>query len=1133
MSVLTGGGQGWQVDGAVPNGVVLGSTSGSHNTNTDFTIRMTRNLNLLNQRTGTINFITTGMNPARASVTVRQDAGRCNGNANTAVCFVGSNGHQMENGAPQTIQGNSRDSHEFRIFNNANRALDSGANLFLNTSHNNTDNRCSSFLVINGRRVSSTVNDTGDTLRCVVSVQGHTLTNVTVNIAPFVAAQNIQIRPRPGTGISGNDITQPSTGGTLTIPMQFRFGDTGTWTDVEPDSISVTNIVRSGTNVSATATASGRNIIFSSSNIRSEGTHTSRITVRYVNPNIPGGHETAQTTLVVTQIGTNANSVTMNPQVCHFNSTGGSQSFDLFAGHSSSPEPSPVAPTAGSIRITSDDGNWLNVHPGGNGISVSAGNNTRAPRTAVVELNVPNGSHTFSCTQDGDPLIDIGPGSPDGGAPELVVECDLGPLGWALCPIIRGLDQMLGNIYGWVESEFLRVDLSFYDTNTPTHQAWSIFRNIANVLFVIFFLVVIFSQVTSIGISNYGIKKMLPEIIMAAILINLSYFIVQAMIDLSNVVGHQIHRLLSDISGVVSDGTINVSIGTNSGLLTTFLNILSITAVTGLIISVVSGGFGALFVAAIVFLISAAVAILMLFVLLVVRQVGIIILLVLSPLAFAARILPGTAGLFRKWWSMLVALLVVYPACGLVIGAGLLAGSIIAGRVDGSPTPELFAVVAMIAVIAPYFAVISIIKGSLGGLGKLGAMVTGAALGAGATAKLMGAKGVNAAGKQVGNLTGYTASRDAKLNAKTALAKEKAEAKSAELAADGRGVFGRLQNAQIETSQYKDNASLASVGQYVSDGSNSKEDRRLTEISNRKQAEIGVDAEGNPTRPAQNATERELQRRALTARQQQERRVSDQFDKDNEVRDFSDVRNEVMERDAAGNLTGNLRVDASTAQGRMQVEQAVKKMRDVGEWGEAANISDALMQSGHMDRSSQRRLGDILTKGETKEKALPLHALGSQLQTNAARNVAAPESIEAFMTATDEHGNNIVANSIRNSDRYDNSIAGLHRESATILSEHDTTGAIRQAIGDKTSGKVFAQMGDQAALNLIGQDGNGTQIFARAIGDINTMDGSTRASMGYSQTKQAIAGTDGARRPAPPRIDPETGRPMSDGGIIL
>jgi hypothetical protein len=379
-------------------------------------------------------------------------------------------------------------------------------------------------------------------------------------------------------------------------------------------------------------------------------------------------------------------------------------------------------------------------------------------------------------------------------------------LAWALCPLIEGTDSLLGSIYGWVESNFLRVQLSFYDTNRGTYTAWAIFRNIANVLFVIFFLVVMFSQITSIGISNYGIKKMLPEIIIAAVLINLSYFIAQAMIDLSNIIGYQIHSLLVGIARLViedSGGTLTTPDGTG-GLIAGLALVLGITGGALLIGMILTSGLGALFAVALIFLFSALIAILMLFLLLVVRQVGIIILVVLSPLAFAARILPGTTGLFRTWWKMFTSLLVVYPACGLVIGAGILAGVIIIQGANATTISEInptagiffgsilgttisgplssfgavafgniFALVGMMAMIAPYFAVITIIKGSLSGLGRLGSMVTGGIIGAQMAASRTGERGINAAGKKLGEVTNYTAGKDARLAAKAQRVKEK------------------------------------------------------------------------------------------------------------------------------------------------------------------------------------------------------------------------------------------------------------------------------------------------------------------------------------------------------------------------
>src|SRR5690606_18319380 len=77
----------------------------------------------------------------------------------------------------------------------------------------------------------------------------------------------------------------------------------------------------------------------------------------------------------------------------------------------------------------------------------------------------------------------------------------------------------------------------------PLYNTWTKFRDIANVLFVIAFFVVIFSQATSVGLSSYGIKKLLPRVIAAAILVNLSFFICQIALDITNIVGVSIANL--------------------------------------------------------------------------------------------------------------------------------------------------------------------------------------------------------------------------------------------------------------------------------------------------------------------------------------------------------------------------------------------------------------------------------------------------------------------------------------------------------------------------------------------------------------------------------------------------------------
>ena len=66
------------------------------------------------------------------------------------------------------------------------------------------------------------------------------------------------------------------------------------------------------------------------------------------------------------------------------------------------------------------------------------------------------------------------------------------------------------------------------------------------------FLAIIISQLTGFGISNYGIKKMLPRLIIAAILVNLSIYICQIAVDLSNILGYGLRAGLGGIGDGIS-----------------------------------------------------------------------------------------------------------------------------------------------------------------------------------------------------------------------------------------------------------------------------------------------------------------------------------------------------------------------------------------------------------------------------------------------------------------------------------------------------------------------------------------------------------------------------------------------------
>lgn len=82
-------------------------------------------------------------------------------------------------------------------------------------------------------------------------------------------------------------------------------------------------------------------------------------------------------------------------------------------------------------------------------------------------------------------------------------------------------------------------------------------QSIANAAFIVAFLIVIYSQLTSVGISNYGIKKLVPRVVIAAIFVNLSFVICALMIDLSNIFVYLTKYVQRNRSQVSANGAFN------------------------------------------------------------------------------------------------------------------------------------------------------------------------------------------------------------------------------------------------------------------------------------------------------------------------------------------------------------------------------------------------------------------------------------------------------------------------------------------------------------------------------------------------------------------------------------------------
>ncbi|MCA9327380.1 hypothetical protein KDA14_02520, partial [Candidatus Saccharibacteria bacterium] len=102
---------------------------------------------------------------------------------------------------------------------------------------------------------------------------------------------------------------------------------------------------------------------------------------------------------------------------------------------------------------------------------------------------------------------------------------------------MRSIAKLADYGFTYINQNFLRVDYSISANNSGTYKAWELMRTIANALFVVAFMVVIYSQITGRNSGGYSIKRILPRLIVAAIAVNISWYICVVFIEISNILG--------------------------------------------------------------------------------------------------------------------------------------------------------------------------------------------------------------------------------------------------------------------------------------------------------------------------------------------------------------------------------------------------------------------------------------------------------------------------------------------------------------------------------------------------------------------------------------------------------------------
>ncbi len=241
-------------------------------------------------------------------------------------------------------------------------------------------------------------------------------------------------------------------------------------------------------------------------------------------------------------------------------------------------------------------------------------------------------------------------------------ECEAsgGTLTWLLCGVFNAFasitDWMLTNLV----QPLLKSDPISTDPSDPTYQIWSNFRNYGDIFLVIALLVVVFAEVIGGGlIDTYTVRKVLPRILVAAILINLSVYIVALLVDITNIVGGGIGALITaplkgagefqfSLGNSAAGGVVGLSAGSIAGFF----------AVAGGVSGLAGAALPLILLSAVM---PALVGLLAAIVTIVLRKGLILFLVMISPVAFALYALPNTQQYFKKWWDLLLATLLVYP----------------------------------------------------------------------------------------------------------------------------------------------------------------------------------------------------------------------------------------------------------------------------------------------------------------------------------------------------------------------------------------------------------------------------------------------------------------------------------------
>lgn len=248
-------------------------------------------------------------------------------------------------------------------------------------------------------------------------------------------------------------------------------------------------------------------------------------------------------------------------------------------------------------------------------------------------------------------------------------------------PILLALGAIAALImvlFGQIDSIIIAALINITKYNNFINEssiinAWVIVRDLCNMFFILILLVVAFA--TILRIESYQWKKILPKLLIMAVLINFSRTICGLIIDASQVI------MLTFVNAWGSGGDFVDMTKMTKYFASVYSEQFTIEKLKSADFSVLNIVAGMLI--GIMFLIISGIVLLVALAVFVMRVVMLWIYIVLSPLAFLAAAFPSGQKYATQWWSEFVKYILNGPVLAFFIWLALISSRTITDSVNG------------------------------------------------------------------------------------------------------------------------------------------------------------------------------------------------------------------------------------------------------------------------------------------------------------------------------------------------------------------------------------------------------------------------------------------------------------------